>query len=160
MNLPTFIVALWLLPVTVFIVVPLVICGGWLLFQASSDLLRGDIPFGAYFATRYYQDGRIQRRKEERETLGERFTAVISDGRRSVPALVANVSRNGLCLHGIPAPVPEAGSLVTVLLSQGGREIELAARPRWQTELQQGLMAGLSIDNPSHRWQEFVSACR
>lgn len=153
----TLIVALWFLPVTLFILIPLAICFCWLAYQAVRDLAAGDIPFAAYFSTRHYVEGKVQRRREPRVPLNERLVAVVSDGRTSFTAMVTNVSRMGMCLSDLTGSMPISRQMFSVLITAGAQQLELVAEPRWQADREQNSsVVGMQITDSPTLWNDFV----
>lgn len=159
METSSFIVALWFVPVTVFLVIPLGICFCWLAIRCLSDLVNLKIPFYDYFAGSYYLPAAgVQRRCEQRIPLSRRCTAVISDGKNSFVGLVANISQMGVCVMDIPATVPVTEGTLSVVIQDGRQVINLAAEQRWLVEQKMGRMLGLRIAGDNQPWHDFVVA--
>lgn len=159
METSSFIVALWFVPVTVFLVIPLGICFCWLSIRCLSDLVKLKIPFFNYFAGRYYLPAAsVQRRCDKRFPLSTRCTAVISDGKNTFDGLVANISQMGMCIMDIPASVPVTEGPLSVVFQDGRQVINLVADQRWLVEQKMGRMLGLKIIGDNQPWRDFVVA--
>lgn len=152
-----FFVALWLLPLTIFLLLPLAICFGWLGYRCIRDVAAGEIPFIEYFSRRYYVQTEVQRRREARRAIGDQLSAIITAGNSTFQGVVADVSTMGLGLAAIPDAIPATEPLVSVLIEQGKEQVQLVARPCWQLgDSGSGRRAGLEIADCSPSWSEFV----
>lgn len=157
MEMSSLIVALWFVPVTVFLFIPLAICFCWLAIRCVRDLVALKIPFYDYFASRYYLAAEgVQRRSETRIAVNKRYTAVISDGKNTFVGLVANISRMGMCLMEIPAPVPVTEGRLSVIIQHGSEQMTMAADLRWLAEQKAGRTLGLKIADDHPTWNDFV----
>jgi len=157
MDTSSFIVALWFVPVMLFLFIPLAICFCWLAIRCIRDLAAMKIPFYDYFASRYYfAAGGVQRRCEKRIALKKRYTAVISDGKNTFDGLVANISSMGMCIMDVPAAVPVTEGQLSVTIQNGKELMIVAADPRWLVEQKMGRALGLRITDDHPTWNDFV----
>jgi len=158
MDTSSLIVALWFVPVTLFLFIPLAIFFCWLAIRCIRDLVALKIPFYDYFASWYYfAVGGIQRRCEKRIALKKRYKAVISDGKNTFDGLVANISRMGMCIMDVPATVPVTEGQLSVMIQNGSEEVmTMSADPRWLVEQKVGRMLGLRITDDNPTWNNFV----
>lgn len=153
-----YIVILWFIPVTLFIVIPLSICFCWLAIRCVMDLADGEIPFIEYFSRRYYiKTEGVQKRREPRASIEKRLLADISDGINSFTGLVENISRMGLCIRDVPENISIANEFLSVVIRTGADEMQVVGRPCWQY-LQQpkGRKIGLEITSSSSNWNDYV----
>lgn len=155
-----YVVVLWLIPVTLSIIIPLAVCFAWLAVKFGRDLAVGRIPFIDYSTRPDYviaEGG--QRRKEPRVSVQKQLVAEITDGVTSFSGLVANISRMGMCIMGIPESIPVSAELVSVVIRNGPDELYIVGRPRWQNPHQSNArMMGLEITRSSEDWNEYVES--
>ena len=159
MDTSSWIVSLWLVPVTLFIFIPLAICFCWLAIRCIKDLVALKIPFYDYFANRFYLAAEgVQRRCERRMALSERCTAVLSDGKNTFVSLVANISQMGLCVMELPSTVPVAAGKLSVMIQVGSEVMTISADPRWLVAQEMGRVLGLRITDDNPTWNTFVAS--
>lgn len=157
MDGSSYIVSLWFVPVTLFILIPLALCFCWLAIRCIRDLADLKVPFYDYFSTRYYLAAEgVQRRREKRRAMTKECTAIISDGRNTCSGRLANISFMGLCVHSVPAAAPAMGNQLSVAIQNGGEIMTLTAMPCWLHENKMGRMLGLEISEEHPLWSSFV----
>ncbi len=151
-------VILWLIPVTLFIIIPLSICFCWLAVRCLKDLTGGKIPFIDFFSNQYFDaNAGVQKRKEPRASIDKGLTANINDGINSFNGIVANISSMGLCIKEIPENITIASEKVSIVIRNGEEEMQVVGRLCWQyLQESRGRILGLEVTQSTDNWGEYV----
>lgn len=151
-----YIVVLWMLPVTVFLILPLCIFIMNLLFTSSRHMalkLR-DVSSNRH-AGQPAAEARDSRKDQRIAVKGLR--ADISDGITTYNGLVANISKLGICLKDVPEKLSTSRSLLSIIIHSSSGNFKIVARPRWnQLQANSGKTIGVEIASSPDNWGDFV----
>ena len=150
-------VLLWLMPVTLFIIMPLAVGTGWLTVAAARDIARGRIPFiSDYLRGVYSADGGVQKRAEQRHYLADPVPVQLVNGSRSTSGFISNFSNSGLCIEGITETIAASGDYVKLMLGEAEKLFSLDVEPRWVLAGDRGHTSGMRVVGDSTAWQNYV----
>lgn len=154
-----YIVFLWLLPATLFIILPLTAGAGCLAVSAVRDITRGRIPYmGDSFVSSHNGYGGEQKRGEQRHYLADPVPVTLVNGSRSTGGFIANFSMTGLCIEEITETVAEAGEYVRLLVEEAGKLRSIEAEPRWVLAGEGGgQTSGMRVVGGLTGWNQFVA---
>ena len=152
-----YIVVLWLLPVTLFIILPLTVGTGWLAVAAARDIARGRIPFASdRMVQAHNADEGTQKRAEQRHYLSDPVPVQLVDGSRSASGFISNFSRSGLCIEGISEAIETSGEYLKLMVGEAEKLFSLDVEPRWILAGDGGHTSGMKVVGDSSDWQHYV----
>lgn len=154
--LTEYIVLIWLLPATLFLLLPLCALITQVIFTAAkntaSQLRKLWIRQRRNKATNQTSELRKVSRKATTELRAE-----ISDGRSSYRGLVANISQEGVCIKDIPDTFSNSRKLLSIIVRTTTTHYRLVARPCWEKhEIDRGKTIGAEIAIAPDNWKDFV----
>lgn len=144
---PDIVMYLWFFPLAVWILLPLLLGVIGLSFRLLSQTLFVD-------TARVPASG--NRRRDSRLSIAP-IAVRVSDGRRSAPASLSNISRYGLCLKNLPEQLIQTAEKLTVSFTEQGTGLQnLRIQPLWMHAEDTGLAIGSTVHKPPPQWLEFV----
>ena len=150
---PELIVYLWLVPVFLTIIIPLVaaplVVMGERLFAA-----RDESPDALYSTQNLDQTDSDEDRVYTKLTQ-EGITAYISDGTNSCSGSVTDVSKHGICLINPSDVIDREAERLGVHLTLKGKSFPMEVRPEWQHDSGRQENIGAKIIEGSWNWDEF-----
>jgi hypothetical protein len=154
-------VFLWLLPVTLFIIMPLAVGLVWLTASLVRQLTSNRVPHVTAHAKSlsFGSAGRSQRRGEDRQVPGKEIMVHVSDGANSSRGQIANVSQHGICVQGVSSLLSFTCAEVTVVLSEAAGKLRLQGKTCWTRMSDRGpVTLGMVIVEPSDEWRNFITS--
>ncbi len=142
-------VLLWLLPVTLFIILPLTVGAGGLAYAAARGIVNGKIPFISDHQGSSYSTGdMVQKRGEQRHYLADPIAVTLVNGSRSSNGFISNFSNNGICIEGITEVIAASGEYLNLLVGEVGKLISLDAELRWVVAGEGGHTSWMRVVTP------------
>lgn len=138
---PDLIVYLWLLPVTILIILPLLLKGGCLLYQQTSwgkAALNPDaLPNHIVPST--------ERRKHPRIAVQGAY-AMVSGRCECCEAVVENISKFGICVKNLPQELMNEAKKFKVIVKTQAGNFEMFVNPRWNKQREAGHRVGAQLE--------------
>ncbi len=151
-------VFLWLLPVTLFIIMPLTVGLFWLTASIVKMLAFSRVTHAEKaMKSQYIKAPMLQRRGEERQVPEKELVVHVYDGASSSRGQIANVSLHGVCVQGVSSLISSARAEMTVVLSEAAGKLRLQGKTCWTSMGESGpVTLGLAIAEPTDEWRNFV----
>jgi hypothetical protein len=151
-------VFLWLMPVTLFIIMPLAVGLFWLTASVVRQLASSrELHSTDYLQSKGDSSFRSQRRAEERQVPGEEITVHVYDGANSSRGKITNVSLHGICVQGVSSLLSSTYADVTVVIDEAAGKLRLQGKTCWTRMSDKGpLTLGLVLAAPPEEWRELV----
>lgn len=151
-----YIVILWLLPVTIFIIIPLSFGFIWLIIHAVNDLLHGKIPLVTDFLKRYSKrEQGFQRRREERSYLGSRIEVELSHEERKIKGVLTNISPKGFCVEQLTDHIHDMYDDFSLILIKNKSALRIKGVPRWLVQDNQNHSVGFRVIEKTPGWEKY-----
>ncbi len=141
---PDLITYLWLVPVLLFLFIPLAITM---------------VGFSRLLARRFLSTKRIlgkEKRRHPRFDSCEDTYAEITVGDTTCTGLVCNISKLGISLKDLPDKFSDEIDRLTVVIRDYGIDHNLLVKPKWVTVTETGNHIGAEIDTASPGWSKFL----
>lgn len=148
-NVPDLIVGLWIIPVIVFVIIPLVLLCAFLCVQVVSYLIVPSVRHGLTRAIR-------SEKRAHRRIHANDLRVDVSDGVNVFNGLVCDISKLGICIMGIPEKLLERVDRLAVVVDSQGETYSLHVMPKWQKSMSSGRQIGALIEYAPDGWYEFV----
>ena len=148
-NVSALVVGLWILPVLIFMAVPLVI----LVVAVSMKL--ASLMLAPLSNGKEVRMGNREKRADRRIHADDLLVSV-SDGVDMFTGMVCDISKLGICIMGIPEKMFRKAERLAVVVEGGPETFSLHVTPRWQKEYQSGRQIGAFIEYAPDGWGDFV----
>lgn len=158
LSLTEYFIYLWLLPVIIFIIFPLILSFLWLLKYCLKETAAGRIPFVKTFLESYFTaEHGLQQRQEKRLPPQEKIEVEVADGAIYSKGVVTNFSQHGLCISGLSTLALASCSKLLVTVNDKASQFQFEAKPCWsrRNKLSAGTI-GLFIQQPSPAWISYI----
>jgi len=141
---PDYIVYVWMIPLFVFLFVPLAIAlGGSVLYLSRHYIFSGEALCD-------------ESRKHPRFVPQEEVTAEVSLGETIYTGLICDISKVGICLKNLPDILYNTMEQLTVTIRSYGEVYQLQVSPKWVLATVSGQQIGAEIDTSSQGWGQFI----
>jgi len=151
-----YIVVLWLLPVTIFIIIPLMICFSWLMYQAAKEILAGRIPFVSEYLSSYYTWGvGLQKRREERHYLEQPIEVELYSHNGTFRGVLTNISSKGFCVEKISDFISDQYVQFTVNLEKIINGFVIQGSPKWVLQREESHTIGFHLIDKTPDWEDY-----
>ena len=148
-NTAALIVGLWILPVVLFVAVPLAVLVVSISMQLASLMLT---PASV-------RKKRLISKKEkriDRRVHADDLQVSVSDGIDMFTGLVCDISKLGICIMGIPEKMFGKSERLAVVVDGGSETFSLHITPKWEKKCQSGRQIGAFIEYAPDGWGDFV----
>jgi hypothetical protein len=141
---PDFVNYFWLLPLALFILVPLGV-------TLIAYILRQTKAF-------FFTDNQVskEKRNHPRFIPYEGTLAKITAGDTTYTGLVCDISRLGISLCHLPDKFLNKMDKLTVVIKGYGVDHNLLIRPKWIVKTESGQQIGAEIETPPPGWNQFI----
>lgn len=150
-----YIVVLWLLPVTIFIVLPILIGFSWLVFRGVKDLLRGRIPFVSDYLENYYTPAGLHKRQEVRHYLDQPVEVELTSHNGTFRGVLTNISSKGFCIEKITDFISDQYVHFTVNLGKIFDGFVVQGAPKWVLQGEKSHSVGFHLINHTPEWEKY-----
>ena len=150
---PDLIVYLWLLPVVLLIIMPVLFKTGCMFFRMTT---RGQAACEKEPVQPNNTADQMERRKSPRvKVIG--VVAQVRGADDYCTAMVTDVSTFGLCLKNIPQALLDGAKKFKVIVNTHVDNFEMMIYPRWEKVLESGYLVGAEIENAPRGWNEYIA---
>ncbi len=155
---PDWIVPLWLTPLFIMFILPVLFISSILFLESLIKMNRKaeiakarisravDQPVGPFQT--------FDKRKHPRMKV-DGVIAHISDGKSYCEGLVTNISQHGICLNNHPDQLDRKAGRLGVLLIGHGRYFQMQVKPKWEAGDGGDEKVGAAIEDVHWNWNEF-----
>ena len=150
------IVLIWLIPVTLFIIIPLLISFAWVILHITRELANGRIPFVPEYLRSYYtRENGLQKRQENRIALEKPIDIALLSEHGQSEGILTNISSKGFCVEELADFISEQYTHFTLKLGESMEEFVIQAAPKW-FRLQDGRhSAGFALVKGTADWEKY-----
>jgi len=148
-NISYVIIGLWILPVAVNIFLPLIILILWLVILAPANLR-------AKARARTAARKIISENRCDRRIHADELSVAVSDGADVLTGLTCDISRQGICIMGLPDNLAPRADLLAVTVDSHRETYSLQIKPRWEENVTSGKRLGAAIEYAPSGWNDFV----
>lgn len=154
MYKPDLFIYLWLFPVFMVFVAPLLIVSAARL--GESVLATGRSLFGTTVApaSSAILEHEQEQRTDPRQPV-DGFIAHVSDGVNYCTGSVVDVSKHGICLADTGEYLDSNAEKFGVLLTGKGKSFQMQVKPRWNQQIGSKQSFGAVIEDSHWNWDEF-----
>lgn len=152
-----YIVLLWLLPATFFVILLLSSLLYWI------TRLCAKIPFGSRSSSARIplndhspiQDD-LKQRKEPRMVVPEIVQVQLADGAIFIQGTITNISTHGLCITGLSTAALASCSELSITVTDNTEQFTLECQPSWSQKNGPSYTIGLQVIQPSETWINYA----
>lgn len=145
LNNPDLIIYLWLIPIFLFLILPLILAFGKFLLNLTRRLA---------------QDSKTKTKEKRlypRISSLDNTVAEIFMGDTTCTGLICNISKFGIKLKDIPEKFSDKFDKLTIVFRKYGVDHNLTIEPKWVSKTDSGQQMGAKIAAVPSGWGDFIS---
>ena len=154
---PDLFVYIWLLPVALWLIFPVIVSAGSLLFGRSSFGLASQRTTYLVEQELNHKEFEVLDKREHPRFRIADIVAHVSDGNNSCASMPCNISRFGIGIMNLPEKIFDQTERLSVIISGHEKKFKMNLKPKWDSESGSATRLGGVIDNVPAEWLEFVN---
>ncbi len=155
LNHPEINIYLWLLPLILFLLVPLSMTMGGRIGKLSNRVIAIFTGQSSHTEIPSTRDREKDKRRHPRIKIAS-TTISVTDGCIFSTAVVENISEFGICLKDLPEPLYKNADILTIFSNDDKTIPTLRIKPKWERTVERrGKTIGAAIVEISDEWSSF-----